>query len=86
MQHYSVMPSDWDYTHNDKIKELSQQGCYAPCQVKEVVERCGSLFPFITTKSNAIKYVEDLKVKFPFITFDLMVGKTWGEMELIQSF
>lgn len=66
MQYYSVMPQDWDYFHKKEIKELSAKGCYAPCQVKEVVEHCGSLFPFIT--------------------FDLMEGKTWGEMELVQSF
>ena len=86
MQHYSVMPSDWDYTHNDKIKELSQQGCYAPCQVTEVVEHCGSLFPFIITKKGAIEFARQLKSQFPYVCFDLMVGKTWGEMELVQSF
>lgn len=86
MKHYSVMPQDWDYSHKKEIKEFSAKGCYTPCMVEEVVEHCGSLFPFITTKSNAIKYVKDLKAKFPFITFDLMEGKTWGEMELVQSF
>ena len=86
MKHYSVMPQDWDYAHEQEIKELSAKGCYTPCQVEEVVEHCGSLFPFVTTKSGAIEYVRNLKKQFPFIVFDLMVGKTWGEMKLVQSF
>lgn len=86
MKHYSVMPSDWDYTQQDKIKELNSQGCHTPCQIEEVVKQCGSLFPFITTKQGAIEFIKNLKAQFPFVRFDLMVGKTWGEMELVKSF
>ena len=86
MKHYSVIPQDWDYAHGQEIKELGAKGCYTPCQVEEVVGHCGSLFPFVTTKSGAIAYVKNLKKQFPFIVFGLMEDKTWGEMELIQSF
>ena len=86
MKHYSVIPQDWDYAHERKIKELGAKGFYTPFQVEEAVERCGSLFPFVTTKSGAIEYARKLKKEFPFILFGLMEGKTVGEMELIQSF
>lgn len=86
MQYYSVLPNDWDYTKQDKIKELKNQGCYTPYDIKEVAHSCGSLFPYITTKTNAIKFTKRLKKEFPYVRFDLMVGKTWGEMELVQTF
>ena len=69
-----------------EIKDLIAKGCYAPFQVEEAVESCGSLFPFITTKSGAIEYARNLKKKFPFIVFDLMEGKTFGELAPVQSF
>ena len=30
MQYYSVMPSDWDYTHNDKIKGVKSTRLLRP--------------------------------------------------------
>lgn len=86
MKHYSIIPNDWDYTHSKEIKELNDKGMWIPCMVPEVDKHCGSLFPFIITKSNAIKYVKNLKAKFPFVIFDLMEGETWGELKLVQSF
>lgn len=88
MQHYSVIPNDWDYSHitNDQLKDFNSNGCYFPSQVQEVVDKCGSLFPFITTKTNAIAYVKDLKKKFPYVSFNLLVGETWGNSKLVQSF
>ena len=86
MKHYAVMPQDWDYTHNKEIKEFNARGYYAPCEIKEIAERCGSLFPIITTKSSAIEYARGLKKRFPFVTFDLMEGENWGEMKLVKSF
>ena len=52
----------------------------------EVVEKCGSLFPFITTKSGAIKYAKAIKRQFPNVRFELTKGEHWGELELIQEF
>ena len=42
MKHYAVMPQDWDYTHNKEIREFNARGYYAPCEIKEIAERCGS--------------------------------------------
>lgn len=85
MKRYSVMPQDWDYAHEQEIKELMEKGCYTPYDIKEVVESCGSL-SFITTKTSAIEYVKNLKKKFPFIAFDLLTGESWGKWELVKSF
>ena len=52
----------------------------------EVVAKCGSLFPFITSKTNAIKYAKSVKRQFPNVHFELTKGATWGEMELVQEF
>lgn len=86
MKYYSVMPSHWDYAYEKEVEELNEQGYYTPCEVKGLVRQCGSLYPYITTKKSAIEFVQNLKTQFPYVCFDLMVGKTWGEMELVQSF
>lgn len=86
MAHYSIILQDWDYTQEQTIKEFYSKGQYTPTQVKEVVGHCGSLYPHITTQEKAIEFVKDLKAKYPFVVFALMVGKTWEEMELIESF
>ena len=80
------MPTDWDYTKEEKVGELMRNGKFTPCMVVEITNKCGSLFPFITSRTNAIKYVKSLKEQFPYVVFDLMEGKTWGELELVQSF
>ena len=51
-----------------------------------VIEKCGSLFPFITTKSKAIAYAKQVKKQFPNVEFELTEGNTWGSQVLIQTF
>ena len=53
---------------------------------EEVVAKCGSLFPFINTKSSAIKYAKSVKHHFPNVHFQLTKGETWGSQELVQEF
>lgn len=86
MKQYSVMPQDWDYTHEEEINQYNEKGCYTPYEIQEVVDSCGSLYPLVKSKSSAIEYVKNLKKKFPFIIFDLMVGETWGNLEVVESF
>lgn len=47
---------------------------------------CGSLYPFITTKTNAVKYAKSVKRKFPYVTFGLFEGETFGSQVLVQEF
>lgn len=56
------------------------------CFDTEIVEQCGSLFPFITTKTSAIKYAKSVKRQFPNVHFQLTKGETWGNQELVQEF
>lgn len=53
---------------------------------QEVVAKCGSLYPFITTKSKAIAYAKKVKAEFPNVHFELTEGGTWGNLELVQAF
>lgn len=86
MDYYSIMLVGWDYSQPNKVKQFKDNGFLTPCDVKEVVYKCGSLYPFITTKKKAVAYANGLKKEFPFVSFSLMKGETFGEMELIQSF
>ena len=52
----------------------------------EVVQKCGSLFPFITTKTSAIAYAKSVKNQFPNVHFELTEGTTWGEQVLVKEF
>lgn len=52
----------------------------------EVMEHCGSLWPFITTKKNAISHAKSVKKQFPNVKFVLTRGDTWGSQELIAEF
>lgn len=53
---------------------------------QEAMNKCGSLFPFITTLTGARRYAKSVKKQFPNITFNLLEGKTWGESRLIEQF
>ena len=86
MKYYSVMPQDWDYTKEEKVGELIRNGKFTPCMVVEIANKCGSLFPYVTSKSNAIKYTKSLKREFPYVVFNLMEGERWGELKLVESF
>lgn len=86
MKKYSIMPNDWDYSCEQEVKTLQSKGVYLPCMLGELAAHCGSLYPYITTKRDAIAYVKDLKAKYPFVVFDLMVGESWGTLELVKSF
>lgn len=50
---------------------------------QDVIDSCGSLFPFIHTKTGAIKYAKSVKKKFPDVEFTLTKGDQWGNQELI---
>ena len=54
--------------------------------VEEIVDRCGSLFPFITNEKRAVRYAKELKSDFPFVVFELMEGSQFGDMKLVGSF
>lgn len=53
---------------------------------QELIGKCGSLFPFITTEKDAIKYANGVKKLFPTITFQLTEGETWGNQKLVKEF
>lgn len=53
---------------------------------QDIINQCGSLFPFITTEKNAIKYAKAVKKQFPHITFELTEGETWGNQRLVKEF
>ena len=53
---------------------------------QEIIDKCGSLFPFITTEKNAITYAKKVKKLFPHITFQLSEGETWGNQKLVKEF
>lgn len=63
---------------------MPEQGNWVGNQ--KIISKCGSLFPFITTKSAAIKYAKNVKKEFPEITFGLYEGSTFGSMVLVQTF
>ena len=53
---------------------------------QDIIDKCGSLFPFITTEKNAIAYAKGVKKQFPDITFQLTEGETWGNQTLVKEF
>lgn len=53
---------------------------------KEVISKCGNLFPYITTKKDAIEYANGVKKLFPDVTFQLTEGDTWGNQTLVKEF
>jgi len=53
---------------------------------QDIIDKCGSLFPFITTEKNAITYAKGVKKQFPNITFQLTEGATWGNQTLVKEF
>ena len=53
---------------------------------QELIDSCGSLFPFITTKTEAVKYAKSVKRRFPDVTFGLFEGETFGSQVLVQEF
>lgn len=53
---------------------------------KEVIGKCGSLFPFAQNEKEAIKYASCVKKMFPDVTFQLTEGATWGEQRLVKEF
>lgn len=52
----------------------------------EIISKCGDLFPFITTKTSAVKYAKSVKRQFPTIELELYEGDNWGSLVLVQSF
>lgn len=53
---------------------------------QELINQCGSLFPFITTLTGAKRYAKSVKKQFPNATLNLFKGKTWGDTELVEVF
>ena len=53
---------------------------------KTVVYTSGTFDMLHINHLRLIEYAKGLKNRFPFVTFDLMEGKNWGEMKLVQSF
>jgi len=53
---------------------------------QQIIDKCGSLFPFITNEKNAISYAKSVKKQFPNITFQLTEGSTFGNQTLVKEF
>lgn len=86
MKNYTIMATDWDYAYPEEIKNYQKKGLCLPSMVKEVLDHCGSLFPYITSKTNAINHLKAIKKQFPFVRFGLYEGQTWGSLELVKEF
>lgn len=86
MKNYTIMAIDWDYGCQDQIEEYQRKGIYLPSMISEVMEHCGSLYPYITNETSAIKHIKSIKREFPFVHFGLYEGRTWGELELVKEF
>lgn len=85
MKNYSIIPTDWDYNHSDKIREIQTKwGYFTPSAIPEIQSCCGGLKT--SDKAKALTYAESMKEVYPYICFALMEGETWGEMEVIQNF
>lgn len=56
MENYTLMATEWDYAYPEEIKDYQKQGVFTPTMDKEILNHCGSLYPFITNETNAIKY------------------------------
>ena len=86
MKNYTIMATDWDYAYPEEIKDYQKKGLYLPTMVNEVLNYCGSLFPYITTETKAISRLKEIKKQFPFVRFGLYEGQTWGSLELVKEF
>lgn len=86
MKRYTLVPIDWDYSKEEIVREYSEKGICTPCQIQELVDMCGSLFPFITTKTAAIKYAKEVKKQFSFVIIGLFEGDNWGDQETVKEF
>lgn len=53
---------------------------------QDIINKCGSLFPFITNEKNAIAYAKQVKKQFPNVSFVLTEGETWGNQTLVKEF
>ena len=53
---------------------------------KEVISKCGSLYPYVTTKKDAIEYAQCVKKLFPNVVFQLTEGDSWGNQTLVKEF
>ena len=53
---------------------------------QELIDACGSLYPFITTLTGARKYARSVKKRFPNNTLTLSEGETWGDMKIVETF
>lgn len=85
MKSYSIIPTDWDYNHSDKIREIqTEQGYFTPSLIPEIQRACGNLNT--TNEKKAIEYAKKLKSTYPYICFALTIGSCWGDMEMVQSF
>lgn len=51
---------------------------------QELINACGSLFPFITSLTGAKRYARSVKKRFPNFTLNLLKGETWGDTELVE--
>ena len=84
MNSFTILPMEWDMKHSDKVQEFYKEGKYTPCNIEEVVSKCGNLFP-IHTKTMALKYLKWLKKEFPYVIFNLFSGSRQCDLELIQE-
>lgn len=84
MKHYSLLPEDWDYSHEKEILDYRKQGIHMVCDIEGVKDECGYIG--CLTKTQAIDYAKQAKAKFPFVEFHLYTGRTFGTLEFVQSF
>ena len=80
------MAIDWDYSHKDTIEDYQKKGICLPSMISEVMDFCGSLYPYITTEREAIYHLKAIKKDFPFVHFGLYEGLTWGNLKLVKEF
>ena len=84
---YVIMPTEWDTSTEQNInhiKNLRDTGCFVPCDIIDVSERCGALIG--VNSRTAINIAKSLKEDYPFITFELLEGETWGDLRPLQTF
>ena len=84
MLSFTILPMEWDMRYSDKVQEFYKEGKFTPCDIEEVVDKCGNLFP-IHTKAMALNYLKALKKEFPFVVFNLFSGSRQCDLELIQE-
>lgn len=84
---YSLFAMDWDYESPnaaESINEYQRKGIYTPCADVEILKHCGAL-PGVK-RERAMALAKQLKKQYPFVQFAIYMGKTWGELQLIQTF